>query len=58
MHTGLDDKATTLSIIITFAAITRCYGLICTSVTDFCRRYLWIFAGRYESVTDPSDVTV
>ena len=23
------------NIIITLAAVTRCYGLICTSVTDF-----------------------
>ena len=46
-------------------AVTRCYGLICTSVTNFLRGYkrifcgpLWIFAGHYGSVTHPSDVIV
>ena len=48
-----------------FVAVTRFYGLICISVTDCFKRAhmdfcgpLWIFVGRYESVTHTSDVTM
>ena len=45
-------------IIITFATVILCYGLICTSVTDFLRGHIRILTGRYGSVTHPSEVTV
>ena len=48
-----------------FVAITQCYGIIYTSVTDFLRGLiyefcgpLWVFAGIYGFVTHSSDVTV
>ena len=51
-------------LIIILPPVTRCYGLIYTFIIDFLegiigfRGPLWIFAGRYESVTHCSDVTV
>ena len=33
--TGVNVKRMEINIIITLAAVKRCYGLICTSVTDF-----------------------
>ena len=40
-----------LFITITLAALTWCYGLICTSVSDFCSRANTDFS----AVTHPSD---
>ena len=48
------------SNIITFAAVTRYYGLICTSVTDF-EESIYGFLRRnapLRSVTHPSEITV
>ena len=35
VHMAIARYTHIMTIIITFAAVTRCYGLICTSVTDF-----------------------
>ena len=47
-----------------FAAVARCYGLICNSITDFLRGHVQIlqavmdFVNRYGPIMHPSDVIV